>query len=55
MIFFCGELFETEGLRKAFIQLMQETVWKGWEIRWAYKGIIDIVEYLDLDVDDHLA
>jgi hypothetical protein len=34
-------------LRRLFLGLMRE-VWTGWDIRWAYEGIVDQVNYLGL-------
>jgi hypothetical protein len=32
-------------LRRLYLKLMQQ-VWKGWKIRWAHDGILDMVDYV---------
>lgn len=34
-------------LRRLYLQLLQE-VWKGWELRWANRGILDMADYVGL-------
>lgn len=34
-------------LRRLYLELLQE-VWQGWSVRWAYNGILDIANYVQL-------
>lgn len=46
LIFFGGETVIEEILhRRIFLELLSYT-WPGWEIRYAYEGIVDIAEYV---------
>lgn len=46
LIFFCGQDLRWEfPMRRIFLSLMSY-LWEGWEIRWAYKGILDMADYV---------
>ena len=49
LIFWGGDGYEYPSIRKYFISLLQLN-WEGWGIRWAEQGIIDIAQYLQIDV-----
>lgn len=34
-------------LRRVYLELLQE-VWAGWTVHWAYNGVFDLVDYLEL-------
>lgn len=49
LIFWGGDGYEYPPIRKYFISLLQLN-WEGWGIRWAEQGIIDIAQYLKIDL-----
>ncbi len=49
LIFWGGDGYEYPAVRKYFISLLQLN-WEGWGIRWAEQGIIDIAQYLRIDI-----
>ncbi|MEG0931177.1 hypothetical protein, partial [Algoriella sp.] len=55
ILFFGGEFLETNALRKAFIKYLNQYIWIDWKIDWAYKGIVDLAEYLNMMSDTILA
>ena len=49
LLWFGGEDISYEiPLRRVLLELM-ETNWEGWEIRWAYEGVADLVDYVGYD------
>jgi hypothetical protein len=32
-------------LRRIYLQLLAKT-WSGWDVRWAYMGVVDLVDYV---------
>lgn len=42
-------LWHNPALVACFVQMLQDTTWRGWEITWANEGQIDIAKYLDID------
>jgi hypothetical protein len=46
LLFYGGEnvLFDIP-LRRLYLQMIQQ-VWTGWTIKWAYNGVLDIVDYV---------
>lgn len=55
IMFFEIELLESGGLRKIFIEYLEQNVWIGWKIKWAFQGNVDFAEYLGLLEDRILA
>jgi hypothetical protein len=48
LLWFGGEdILRDVPLRRAHLQLMRE-LWRGWEIEWAYEGILSIADRLQL-------
>lgn len=55
ILFFSLEFLETIALQNAFIKLLQQKIWFGWNINWAFRGNVDFAEYLNVMEDDILA
>lgn len=46
MILFGGESLDQDILLlNTYLELIQE-VWEGWEVRWAYEGILELADYV---------
>lgn len=49
LLFFSSEDMSSEAAhRRAMLTLLGAT-WDGWEVRWAYEGLADLVDHLGLD------
>ncbi len=47
MMLFGGEEINYDiPLRRVYLELLQ-LIWEGWQVEWAYNGIIDLAEYVD--------
>jgi hypothetical protein len=44
------ELLRDVPLRRVYLELLQQ-VWVGWTVHWAYNGVFDMVDYLELPHD----
>ena len=44
------ELLRDVPLRRVYLELLQQ-VWAGWTVHWAYNGVFDMVDYLELPHD----
>ena len=42
-------LWHNPTLARCFVQMLQETTWKDWQVEWANEGQIDIAKYLNID------
>ncbi|MCY7556816.1 MULTISPECIES: hypothetical protein [Paenibacillus] len=46
LVFYGGEdILYNVPLRNFYLKLMR-TIWSGWEIAWAYEGILDLANYV---------
>lgn len=55
ILFFNLELLDTVGHQNAFIDYLKVELWKGWDIFWAFRGNVDIAEYINIMEDSILA
>jgi hypothetical protein len=44
------EILRDVPLRRVYLELLQQ-VWAGWTVHWAYNGVFDMVDYLELPHD----
>ena len=51
LLFFGGEYIEEDiELREVYLEMLRHS-WKGWDIEWAYDGILDIASYVGVSQD----
>ncbi len=52
LLFFGGEDTNYDiPLRRVFMKLLQK-MWMGWQVEWAYQGIVDLARYVDYPVSN---